>query len=95
MTRADDRRGVEASNSTCFSYRLRLSPCLQDTCPEFLGSFSAYITYDWFTPTVVLGYKKSLEQSDLWKLGPRDISSGHLPAFEADWKAAVADWRHR
>ncbi|XP_067944116.1 multidrug resistance-associated protein 1-like [Watersipora subatra] len=67
----------------------------RDTCPEFLGSFSAYITYDWFTPTVVLGYKKSLEQSDLWKLGPRDISSGHLPAFEADWKAAVADWRHR
>lgn len=68
---------------------------LQGVCPEHIASFPSYLVYDWFTPTVVLGYKENLEKADMWHLGPRDRSKNHVPGFEADWTAAVAEWRRR
>ena len=38
---------------------------------------------------MILGYKRDLQESDLWDLNPRDKSDTVVPTFERLWKAEV------
>lgn len=47
---------------------------LQNKCPEKDATLFSNITFWWINPLVVLGYKKSLEEQDLWDLDEGDTS---------------------
>ena len=38
---------------------------------------------------MILGYKRDLQESDLWDINPRDKSDTVVPTFERLWKAEV------
>ena len=43
---------------------------------------------------MILGYKRDLQESDLWDLNPRDKSDTVVPTFERLWKAEVERCRY-
>ncbi|XP_066291269.1 multidrug resistance-associated protein 1-like isoform X5 [Branchiostoma lanceolatum] len=55
-------------------------------CPEMLCSFLSKITFWWFNPLVILGYKRALERADLWSLNHVDKSDHVVPVFEKEWQ---------
>lgn len=50
-------------------------------CPELGASFLSRILFIWFNPFIWKGYKKPLEQNDLWDLNPEDSSKEIMPTF--------------
>ncbi|KAL1697054.1 P-loop containing nucleoside triphosphate hydrolase protein [Schizophyllum commune] len=62
------------------------------------ANFLSQLTYQWITPLMVLGYQRTLQASDLWKVDP-SRESGHLSAvFDASWDRRIleaADYNKR
>lgn len=58
-------------------------------CPEVSSSFLNRIVYRWFDKMAWLGYKKPLEESDLWNLRPEDQSKEIMPTFAKHWNQTV------
>eukprot|EP00058_Branchiostoma_floridae_P021695 XP_002607185.1 hypothetical protein BRAFLDRAFT_118636 [Branchiostoma floridae] len=54
--------------------------------PEESCSFLSKITFWWFNPLVILGYKRALERADLYSLNHVDRSDHVVPAFEKEWQ---------
>ncbi|KAI4517938.1 P-loop containing nucleoside triphosphate hydrolase protein [Schizophyllum commune Loenen D] len=55
------------------------------------ANFLSQLTYQWITPLMVLGYQRTLQASDLWKVDP-SRESGHLSAvFDASWDRRILD----
>ncbi|PVD26852.1 hypothetical protein C0Q70_12000 [Pomacea canaliculata] len=55
-------------------------------CPETTCSFPSYLFYWWMTSLVIKGYKKDLEENELWELPPQDQTTTQVPKFEKMWK---------
>ncbi|XP_078692715.1 multidrug resistance-associated protein 1-like isoform X6 [Branchiostoma floridae x Branchiostoma belcheri] len=55
-------------------------------CPEETCSFLSKITFWWFNPLVILGYKRALERVDLYSLNHVDRSDHVVPVFEKEWQ---------
>ncbi|PAA56638.1 hypothetical protein BOX15_Mlig005571g4 [Macrostomum lignano] len=64
-------------------------------CPETRSSFLARIAYWWMTPLLFTGYRKSLTESDLFALNPRDVCTKLVPKFLRVWAKVWADFRIR
>uniref|UniRef100_A0A8C1NNY4 Multidrug resistance-associated protein 1 n=1 Tax=Cyprinus carpio TaxID=7962 RepID=A0A8C1NNY4_CYPCA len=47
---------------------------VQNPCPELGASFLSRITFWWITGLMVIGYKRPLEEKDLWSLNTEDKS---------------------
>ncbi|KAE8736524.1 ABC-transporter, subfamily C member 18, partial [Frankliniella occidentalis] len=58
---------------------------VEDRCPEFDASFVNKIFFVWYDKLAWKGYKRPLEERDLWELNPMDLSSGVLPKFFSHW----------
>lgn len=58
--------------------------------PEQGASFPSRLFYTWFDPLTWKGYKKPLEQTDLWDMNPEDSSKEIMPIFMKYWDRAVA-----
>ncbi|XP_048236908.1 multidrug resistance-associated protein 1-like isoform X1 [Haliotis rufescens] len=58
--------------------------------PETRASFLNRVTFHWINSLLFKGYRKSLEEEDLFELHPRDKSERVLPQF---WKAWVKEVR--
>ncbi|XP_066469734.1 ATP-binding cassette sub-family C member 3 isoform X2 [Tiliqua scincoides] len=54
-------------------------------CPELNSGFLSKITYWWFTSMAIQGYKKPLEEKDLWSLNEDDRSEVIVQALEREW----------
>nr|KAG5699775.1 hypothetical protein BaRGS_013495 [Batillaria attramentaria] len=54
----------------------------QTPCPESTCSFPNYLLFWWMTKLMVTGYKRDLEEKDLWMLPEREQSSVLIPRFE-------------
>lgn len=39
-----------------------------------------------FRSLVFVGYRKGLEEKDLWELNPRDMTRTAAPAFQKEWE---------
>jgi len=39
------------------------------------------------------GYRKTLEETDLWKPSPRHVTSSTMPLLETAWKKEIAQCR--
>lgn len=58
--------------------------------PEQGASFLSRLFYTWFDPLAWKGYRKPLEQPDLWDMNPEDSSKEIMPIFMKYWDRAVA-----
>lgn len=73
------------------SKRLSIAPEMpQQASPELRASFLSKITFWWFTPLAIHGYKKSLTMDDLWKLNREDTTAYIAPRADRQWIRQVA-----
>ncbi|MCJ8739023.1 hypothetical protein PDJAM_G00042390 [Pangasius djambal] len=73
---------------SCMSDQLPLfSPTVKDPnpCPEAGASFLSRISFWWITGLLMHGYKKPLEEKDLWSLNPDDESQMVVPQLVCRW----------
>ncbi|KAH8403128.1 hypothetical protein KR222_005772 [Zaprionus bogoriensis] len=57
--------------------------------PELSASFLSRITYRWFDSMALKGYRKPLEENDLWDLRPQDSCKEVMPTFAHYWNKNV------
>uniref|UniRef100_A0A8C3LXP8 Canalicular multispecific organic anion transporter 2 n=1 Tax=Chrysolophus pictus TaxID=9089 RepID=A0A8C3LXP8_CHRPC len=53
--------------------------------PELTSGFLSRLTFWWFTSFAILGYKKPLEDKDLWSLNEDDISKNIVQKLSREW----------
>uniref|UniRef100_A0A8C0ICR5 Canalicular multispecific organic anion transporter 2 n=1 Tax=Bubo bubo TaxID=30461 RepID=A0A8C0ICR5_BUBBB len=54
-------------------------------CPELTSGFLSRLTFWWFTSMAVLGYKRPLEDKDLWSLNEDDTSKIIVQQLSKEW----------
>ncbi|ESN96295.1 hypothetical protein HELRODRAFT_163344 [Helobdella robusta] len=59
-------------------------------CPEAQASFLSRMTFFWITGLIYEGYKKTLKESDLWGLHPRDVTRSNANVLQQKWNEEVA-----
>uniref|UniRef100_A0A6Q2X4Z6 Multidrug resistance-associated protein 1 n=1 Tax=Esox lucius TaxID=8010 RepID=A0A6Q2X4Z6_ESOLU len=57
----------------------------QNPCPEIGASFLSRISFWWITGLMITGYKRPLEQKDLWCLNSEDRSQRVVPQLVRRW----------
>lgn len=58
-------------------------------CPQVSASFLSRMTYQWFDSMALKGYRKPLEEQDLWDLRAEDQSKEIMPVFAIHWNNTV------
>ncbi|PWA29910.1 hypothetical protein CCH79_00018944, partial [Gambusia affinis] len=56
-------------------------------CPEPGASFLSRITFWWITGLMMVGYRRPLEEKDLWSLNPDDCSHRVVPQLVHRWNS--------
>ncbi|XP_054249750.1 ATP-binding cassette sub-family C member 3 [Indicator indicator] len=64
-------------------------------CPELTAGFLSRLTFCWFTSMVVLGYKKPLEDTDLWSLNKDDTSKVIVQQLSEEWEKEKAECKQK
>ncbi|XP_037318940.2 ATP-binding cassette sub-family C member 3 isoform X2 [Pungitius pungitius] len=59
-------------------------------CPETTAGFLSTVTFWWFTRMAIKGYKKPLEEKDLWSLNKRDTSKVAVRKLLQEWEKELA-----
>ncbi|KAJ7165411.1 P-loop containing nucleoside triphosphate hydrolase protein [Mycena filopes] len=59
--------------------------------PYVTASLLSRLTYTWITPMMVLGYQRTLQAADLWRMGPEQEAGFLTAALEAAWARRVAE----
>uniref|UniRef100_A0A1B0DM26 ABC-type glutathione-S-conjugate transporter n=1 Tax=Phlebotomus papatasi TaxID=29031 RepID=A0A1B0DM26_PHLPP len=59
-------------------------------CPELSASFLSRIFFAWFDPLAWRGFRKPLENSDLWNMKPEDSAKEVMPLFAKYWNKTLA-----
>ncbi|NXL41227.1 MRP3 protein, partial [Podilymbus podiceps] len=54
-------------------------------CPELTSGFLSRLTFWWFTSMAILGYKRPLEEKDLWSLNEDDTSKIIVQQLSKEW----------
>ncbi|NWS44058.1 MRP3 protein, partial [Probosciger aterrimus] len=54
-------------------------------CPELTSGFLSRLTFWWFTSMAILGYKRPLEDKDLWSLNEDDTSKVIVKQLTKEW----------
>ncbi|XP_076457725.1 multidrug resistance-associated protein 1-like [Babylonia areolata] len=67
----------------------------REPCPEVTASFLSQIMFAWMTKFVYRGWRKDLEENDLFNLNPRDTSRVLVPPFEHEWFLEKQRFHHR
>ncbi|XP_065338923.1 multidrug resistance-associated protein 1 isoform X7 [Cloeon dipterum] len=64
-------------------------PKVDNLCPESNSSFLSRMSFSWFDKLAWLGFRKPLENKDLWNMNPLDTSAHVVPIFEKYWNQSV------
>ncbi|NXO28683.1 MRP3 protein, partial [Cisticola juncidis] len=69
------------------------SPVNRDAnpCPELNAGFLSRLTFWWFTSMAIHGYKKPLEDKDLWSLNEDDTSKAIVQQLSKEWEREKAE----
>lgn len=62
---------------------------VKDQCPESSSGVPSRLTFSWFDPFVLIGFKRSLTESDLWALNPNDASAEVAHKFDKYWQRSL------
>ncbi|KAL5019778.1 hypothetical protein ScPMuIL_002670 [Solemya velum] len=63
--------------------------------PEMSASFLSRILFWWLNKMVLTGYRKPLEEGDLWDLHTRDQHETVIPVFNKAWKNEIERCREK
>ncbi|CAG2170013.1 unnamed protein product, partial [Oppiella nova] len=55
-------------------------------CPKTSASFLSKLTFSWFTPMIMKGYRKPLTTQDMWTLEDKNQTSVCVERFNRYWK---------
>ena len=55
---------------------------LENPCPKISSSFFNQLTFEWATPLLWKGWRRPLEQQDMWQVDPKLTSRGIVPVFD-------------
>uniref|UniRef100_A0A452UGL2 Multidrug resistance-associated protein 1 n=1 Tax=Ursus maritimus TaxID=29073 RepID=A0A452UGL2_URSMA len=55
-------------------------------CPELSAGFLSRLSFWWFTKMAILGYRRPLEEQDLWSLKEDDCSQKLVQGLLEEWK---------
>ncbi|CAG9578808.1 unnamed protein product [Danaus chrysippus] len=61
----------------------------KNQCPENASGFPSRLTFSWFDPLALTGFRRSLVESDLWALNPQDSSKEVVPKFDKFWERTL------
>ncbi|CAB3223730.1 unnamed protein product [Arctia plantaginis] len=65
--------------------------------PEDASGFPSRLTFSWFDPIAITGYRRTLTESDLYSISPKINSKESLAEFERNWMRASKEqgpYRH-
>ncbi|XP_051653941.1 ATP-binding cassette sub-family C member 3 isoform X1 [Manacus candei] len=73
------------------------SPVSTDTnpCPELNSGFLSRLTFWWFTSMAIHGYKRPLEEKDLWSLNEDDTSKNIVQQLSKEWDREKEECKQR
>ncbi|XP_027736449.1 canalicular multispecific organic anion transporter 2 isoform X2 [Empidonax traillii] len=73
------------------------SPVNTDTnpCPELNSGFLSRLTFWWFTSMAIHGYKRPLEEKDLWSLNEDDTSKNVVQQLSKEWDREKAECKQK
>jgi hypothetical protein len=57
---------------------------------EYNASFFSRLSFHWMSPLMHVGYKRSLELNDIWKVNPDRSAEAMVPKFDASFDKRVA-----
>ncbi|CAD0199749.1 unnamed protein product [Chrysodeixis includens] len=61
----------------------------KNLCPENASGFPSRLTFSWFDPLAITGFRRSLTEDDLWALNPQDTSKEVVPRFDKFWEKSL------
>ncbi|XP_028034266.1 multidrug resistance-associated protein 1 isoform X2 [Bombyx mandarina] len=61
----------------------------KNQCPENAAGFPSRLTFSWFDPLALTGFRRSLVENDLWALNPPDSSKECVPKFDKFWERSL------
>ncbi|XP_063822466.1 multidrug resistance-associated protein 1 isoform X1 [Ostrinia nubilalis] len=61
----------------------------KNQCPESASGFPSRLTFSWFDPLALTGFRRSLTEGDLWSLNPQDSSKEVVPKFDKFWHRSL------
>ncbi|NWW91047.1 MRP3 protein, partial [Rhynochetos jubatus] len=64
-------------------------------CPELTSGFLSRLTFWWFTSMAILGYKRPLEDKDLWSLNEDDTSKIIVQQLSKEWDQEKAECKQK
>ncbi|KGL86128.1 Canalicular multispecific organic anion transporter 2, partial [Charadrius vociferus] len=64
-------------------------------CPELTSGFLSRLTFWWFTSMAILGYKRPLEDKDLWSLNEDDTSKIIVQQLSKEWDKEKAECKQK
>ncbi|KFP60508.1 Canalicular multispecific organic anion transporter 2, partial [Cariama cristata] len=64
-------------------------------CPELTSGFLSRLTFWWFTSMAILGYKRPLEDKDLWSLNEDDTSKFIVQHLGKEWDKEKAECKRK
>ncbi|NXO59567.1 MRP3 protein, partial [Aramus guarauna] len=64
-------------------------------CPELTSGFLSRLTFWWFTSMAILGYKRPLEDKDLWSLNEDDTSKIIVQQLSKEWDKEKTECKQR
>lgn len=79
----DRRRTVDQTSSTTDD-----PPYYE--CPEMKASLISFLTYTWMDPLFKTGYKRQLQEEDLWDMAPQWTAGVVGPKLTASWNSEKA-----
>ncbi|KAJ7477714.1 ABC protein [Mycena latifolia] len=57
--------------------------------PFVTASLLSRLTYSWYTPMMILGFQRTLQASDLWRMGPEQEAGYLTDKLEAAWARRI------
>ena len=66
----------------------------QKISPEKSASFLSKITFNWFTPIILKGFRRPLVQDDLWLLHQENKTENLLKDFNKNWLPKYEKLKH-
>ncbi|KFR15692.1 Canalicular multispecific organic anion transporter 2, partial [Opisthocomus hoazin] len=64
-------------------------------CPELTSGFLSRLTFWWFTRMAILGYRRPLEDKDLWSLNEEDTSKIIVQQLSKEWDKEKAKCKQK
>ncbi|CAG2111667.1 unnamed protein product, partial [Medioppia subpectinata] len=59
---------------------------INNSSPENKSSFLSRLTFSWFTPMIMNGYRKPLTTEDMWSLSTQNRTNVFIKQFNKHWK---------